>query len=190
MSQDLMTIKDVTKYLKLNRMTVYKLAKEGKLPAVKIGSEWRFDKALIDAWLKDKFGAAAQIKPETIEKISRAILVVDDEKDTCDYFARSLEKEGYQVEIATNGQKALKLVKEKDPALILLDLEMPGMDGIEVLEELKKIGSTAPVIVLSAYGEVDLNIKASRLGAHNYIVKPVNWDRIKGVIEEAIEKML
>ena len=190
MSQDLMTIKDVTKYLKLNRMTVYKLAKDGKLPAVKIGSEWRFDKAMIDAWLKDKFGIASQIKGEAIEKIGRAILVVDDEKDICEYFSHSLEKKGYQVEIATNGPKALKLVKEKDPVLILLDLEMPGMDGIEVLEELKKMGNTAPVIVLSAYGELDLNIKATRLGAHNCIAKPFNWDRLKGVVEEAIEKAL
>lgn len=188
MQQNLMTIKDLTKYLKLNRMTVYKLAKEGALPAVKIAGEWRFDKAMIDNWLKDKFGLPAQIKGEAIEKAAKTILVVDDEKDICDYFAHCLEKEGYRVETATNGQKALKLVKESSPVLILLDLKMPGMDGIEVLEELRKIGSTAPVIALSAYGELDLNIKATRLGSHNCIAKPFNWDMIKGVIEEAIEK--
>ena len=185
-----MTIKDVTQYLKLNRMTIYKLAKKGKLPAVKIGSEWRFDKELIDDWLKEKFGVRSPGKKEIKEKTGRTVLIVDDEKHICDFFASIVEKQGYRVEVATNGQKALKLVKEARPALILLDLEMPGMDGIEVLEELKRMKNTVPIIALSAYGELDLNIKATRLGSHNCIAKPFNQDRIRGVIEEAMEKTL
>jgi len=187
MQQELMTIKEVTEYLKLNRMTIYKLAKEGELPAVKIAGEWRFDKALICNWLNEKFGVSSHVKENIKEKTEKVVLIVDDEKHICDFFASILREEGYQAEIATNGQKALKLVKEKNPALILLDLQMPGMDGIEVLEKLKKISNTAPIIALSAYGELDLNIKATRLGAHNCIAKPFSWEKMRGVIEEAVE---
>ncbi|MFH1854391.1 MAG: response regulator [Candidatus Omnitrophota bacterium] len=182
-----MTIKDVTDYLKINRMTAYKLAKEGQLPAVKIAGEWRFDKTLIDNWLKEKFNIPRVLTEHLKEGEGKTVLIIDDEKDICDFFSYLLGQEGYCVEKATNGQKALNMVKEKRPDLILLDLKMPGMDGFEVLEELKKINGRIPIIILSDYGELDLSIKATRLGAHNCITKPFNLEKTKRAIEEAIE---
>ncbi len=67
---------------------------------------------------------------------------------------------------------------------------MPGIDGINTLREIKKINKDIPVIMLSAYGDVETNIKAARFGAHNCIAKPFDLGRIKGAIEEAIEKSL
>lgn len=195
MDKALLTIKDVTEYLKLNRMTIYRMVQKGDLPAVKIAGEWRFDKVLIDKWLEGKLkkvkepAMAEQTIKEEPKKPEKTVLVVDDEKDICDFFIYLLMHEGYHVQYATNGQKALNMIKEVKPDLILLDLEMPGMDGFEVLKELRKINSSTPVIILTEYGELDLNIKATRLGVHNCITKPFDLEKTKRAIEEAVEEL-
>ena len=117
-------------------------------------------------------------------------LVVDDDEVICDFFTRILTRDGYQVTVASNGQKALNIARERRLSLVLLDIRMPGMDGVDTLRELKKINKDIPVIMLSAYGDLETNIKAARLGAHNCIAKPFDLGRIKGAIEEAIEKPL
>ena len=80
--------------------------------------------------------------------------------------------EGYEVSVATNGYEGLEAARENRPSLILMDMKMPGMDGITTLQELKEIGMASRVIMMTAYGELDLVTQAKELGAYAYITKP------------------
>ena len=93
------------------------------------------------------------------------ILVVDDEPQILQTVAGILADEGFEVLTAPDGETALKLVAEETPDLVLLDIALPGKDGLEVLQELKARYATLPVVMISAYGSVENAVKATRLGA-------------------------
>ena len=88
-------------------------------------------------------------------KNSARILVIDDEKEVCDIFKKALNHEGYEVFTAVDGLSGLEIMKEKKPDIILLDLRMPKMDGIEVLQRIKKIDKNTVVIIITGYGSMD-----------------------------------
>ncbi len=190
MSDKLMDIKELADYLQMNKMTVYKLARDGKIPAFKVASEWRFRKDLIDEWLMRQL----KEKPEFEDlqgfmkiKKDKTILVVDDEPVIRDYFVRTLSE--YRVLTAASAEEALSLI-EKDPIdLILLDIKMPGLDGIETLRRIKKLDKDIPVIMLSAHGTLETNLEAARLGALNSIAKPFDLQEMKTIISNAVDKV-
>ncbi|MEE8329415.1 MAG: response regulator [Thermodesulfovibrionia bacterium] len=187
MTEVLMNIKQVAKYLQMNKMTVYKLAREGKIPAFKVASEWRFKKELIDEWLMKQL----QGKPEVeglgnaaVLKFGKTVLVVDDDRIIRDFFARSLSE--FEVSTAASGHEALDMIKKNRPDLVLLDIQMPGIDGIETLKQIKQIDKNIVVIMLSAYGTLDTNIEAAHLGAYTSIAKPFDLGDMKLVIKNAM----
>lgn len=100
------------------------------------------------------------------------VLVVDDQPGIRRLLVEVLTDEGYEVSVAANGYEGLETVKMLKPSLILMDMKMPGMDGIATLQELKEIGMASRVIMMTAYGELDLVTKAKELGAYAYITKP------------------
>jgi len=100
------------------------------------------------------------------------ILIVDDQPGIRRLLMEVLTEEGYAVVAAANGYEGLQKAKELEPALILMDMKMPGMDGIETLQELKRIGQAGNVIMMTAYGELELVNQARELGAYAYITKP------------------
>ena len=100
------------------------------------------------------------------------ILVVDDKRIARESLADILRLEGYDVEVAADGEAALELVRNIPFELALLDIKMPGMDGIEVMQEISKISPHTVVILLTAHGSLDSAIKALRLQAHDYLTKP------------------
>jgi len=116
------------------------------------------------------------------------ILVVDDEKDIIELVRYNLEKEGFAVISATNGEEALKLVSEKEPEMVILDLMLPGIDGLDVCRELKRNDKTSSiqVIMLTAKGEESEIVVGLELGADDYIPKPfsprVLVARVKAVL--------
>ncbi len=114
------------------------------------------------------------------------ILVVDDEKDICDLFQDFLTQEGYQVFTATNGVEAISLGKQERLDLALVDIKMPGMDGIEVFQELKKVKKGMEVIILTGYGTLRTAKQAMGLGAYDYLTKPFDLGLVKNVIREAL----
>ena len=114
------------------------------------------------------------------------ILVVDDEKDICDLFQDFLTQEGYQVFTATNGVEAISLGKQNSFDLALVDIKMPGMDGIEAFCELKKVKKDMEVIILTGYGTLKTAKEAMRLGAYDYLTKPFDLGLVKNVIREAL----
>jgi len=114
------------------------------------------------------------------------ILVIDDEESMRNFMEIMLSKEGYAVETAGSGLKALGKVKETDYDLIIADLNMPEMDGIEVLKQVKKTKTDQDLIVMTAYASVDTAIEAMKQGAADYITKPFKIDEIKLTIEKCI----
>lgn len=99
-------------------------------------------------------------------------LVVEDEKRIADFLQRGLESAGYSVDIAGDGRTALELVHATDYDLVILDMMLPDMDGLKVLEKIRNRKSSAPVLILSARGTVDDRVKGLELGADDYLVKP------------------
>lgn len=118
------------------------------------------------------------------------ILVIDDEKDVCNIFEKSLTQEGYTVFTALDGASGLKIIKEKKPDIVLLDLKMPRMDGIEVLRNIKKIDKNIVVIIITGYGTMDSARMAMRLGAFDYITKPIDLEYVNAVIKDGLKLSL
>src|SRR5512136_361984 len=115
------------------------------------------------------------------------ILVVDDEQLIRWSIEQNLKKQGYEIITACDGEEALKLVREEQPELILLDIQMPGISGLEVLEKVKEIDEDIVVIMVTAQGGLETAVNAMRLGAYDYINKPFNLDELAIVIRKALE---
>lgn len=115
------------------------------------------------------------------------ILIVDDNKDTRLLLSNILREEGYQTTAVGDGKQAIKEVKRSSPDLVLLDVKLPSMDGIKILEEMKKIDKDLIVIMLTAYGDIKGSVKAMKLGAFDYITKPFNNEELILVIKKAFQ---
>jgi len=115
------------------------------------------------------------------------ILVVDDEPDICTSVKDILEDEGYTVAIAENGEVARRLVRQKMPDMVLLDIWMPDIDGITLLKEFSSdMEMTAPVIMMSGHGNVETAVEATRLGAKDFIEKPLSLAKLLHTVEHAL----
>ncbi len=116
-----------------------------------------------------------------------SILVVDDEKSIRDSIKMILEYSKYSVILAEDGIQGLSLFSKESFDAVLLDIKMPGKDGIEVLEEMKKLKSTTPIIIVSGHGSFDDAVKATKLGAFDYLAKPLDRDRLLITLRNALE---
>lgn len=115
------------------------------------------------------------------------ILVVDDEEIMREVLSDLLATAAYKVDLAENGSQALNKIREEEYGVVLLDLMMPDMDGLQVLQELQKI-ETAPVaVILTAYGSIDKAVQATKLGAYNFLTKPFKNDELLLVLKNALE---
>ena len=108
-----------------------------------------------------------------MENTEYKILIVDDEPDILEFLGYNLEKEGFRVSKASNGNDAIKLTKEIDPHLIILDIMMPGKDGIETCREIKLINNTSIILFLTARNEDYTQIAGFESGADDYVSKPI-----------------
>jgi len=118
------------------------------------------------------------------------ILVIDDEQGMRDFLAIMLKKEGYEVVAAENGEHALKAIQSEIYDLVITDVKMPRVDGIEVLRAVKEVSPETVVIVITAFASTDAAVQAMKLGAYDYITKPFKVDEIKLIIQKALEKHL
>jgi len=116
------------------------------------------------------------------------ILVVDDEAAARHGLAKLLQQEGYQVDVAADGVEALASVADNAPALIISDLKMPNMDGMELLKQLRERGVESPTIVATAFGEVQTAVAAMRAGAEDYLTKPIDFDSLLLVVERTLQR--
>jgi two-component system response regulator (stage 0 sporulation protein F) len=114
------------------------------------------------------------------------ILVVDDEEGARELFNTILTDEGYHVTLAASGEDALSQLKADAFDLVVTDIKMPGMDGLQLLQEIRKSGSRSDVIMVTAYGEVESYLKAMSLGAAEYINKPIRIKELKRIVHKVL----
>ncbi len=119
--------------------------------------------------------------------MKQKILIVDDEVSILQSLSGILEDEGYEVILAASGEEGLERAKKDQPDLILLDIWMPGTDGITVLDEIKKLYPLIPVMIISGHGTIETAVKATRMGAFDFIEKPLSIERVLVSIQNAIE---
>jgi len=117
------------------------------------------------------------------------VLIVDDEQDIREGSERILTRMHFNVSKAANGEEALEIFQKTQPAIVLLDLKMPGMDGMEVLGKIRKIDDSTIVIVITGYATVETAIQAMKQGAYDFIPKPFEPDQLRLVVNRASEKV-
>ncbi len=114
------------------------------------------------------------------------LLIVDDQFGIRILLNEIFQKEGYKTFQAANGQQALEIVRKHSPELVLLDMKIPGMDGIEILKRMKEIEPEIRVIIMTAYGELDMIQEAKDLGALTHFAKPFDIDDIREAVRKYI----
>jgi len=121
--------------------------------------------------------------------MSYSLLVVDDEALTLRTISRALREEGYEVFLASSGEEALEVYAQEKPDLALLDVVLPGIDGIEVLRQIRKQNPAAIVLMMSAYHQVERAVEAMKLGAYDYLIKPFHLADLANTIRRASETL-
>src|SRR5689334_18777783 len=168
MDEGFLTTEEVLDYLHVNLRTVYRLIKAGKIPAVRVGRQWRFRKRDIDAWLdsqRPRGGAgrtpqpAPGPKPAVVGTRPR-VLVVDDEASIRDLLSKTLALAEYDVDVAPDGRSALERMRLYPYDLLIADLKMPGIDGLTVIREAKRYKADLPVIIITGFSTESSAIEA------------------------------
>lgn len=118
----------------------------------------------------------------------KCILVVDDEENSRTGLSKILTKCNYDVLTAETGEKALQCLEKNRCDILLTDMRMPGISGLELLKEVRKIAPEIGVIIFTAYGEVDSYLEAMNLGAFEYLNKPIKVDELKRIISKVLEE--
>ncbi|MBI5787256.1 MAG: sigma-54-dependent Fis family transcriptional regulator [Candidatus Schekmanbacteria bacterium] len=116
------------------------------------------------------------------------ILIVDDEREICRTLSDILQDEGYETLTIGSGEEALPLVEAEGLDLVILDIWLPGIDGLEVLRQIKQIKPDLDVVMISGHGNIDTAVKATKLGAYDFIEKPLSLEKILLVVSHALDK--
>lgn len=182
MTDELMTAPELARYLKVDLRTVYRYLKEAQLPAIRMEGRWRFRQRDIDRWLlrRAPLGARKRLQPR--------ILVVDDDENFRSLLVDFLQTSGYTARGAEDGEAALALLREVPFDLLLVDLRLPGMDGLELIRQAKSLHSPAPIIIVTGYGSKESAIEAVRLGVTNYLEKPIrDLSALASAVQQALK---
>ena len=187
-----LTTEEVLEYLQVNLRTVYRLIKAGKIPAVRVGRQWRFRKRDIDAWLDTQRPrgersptAATADKPAGRDGRSR-VLVVDDESSIRELLQKTLALAEYDVDVAPDGRAALERLRLGNYDLLIADLKMPGMDGLTVIREAKRYKNDLPVIIITGFSTESSAIEAVNLGVAGYLTKPFRVPQVLAAAARAL----
>ena len=194
-----LTTEEVLAYLQVNLRTVYRLIKAGKIPAVRVGRQWRFRKRDIDAWLDSQRAApvpqgmaqqatAQQAPSQAARNGCHRVLVVDDESSIREMLSKTLALAEYEVDTAPDAIAALDMlrVSQANYDLLIADLKMPGMDGLTLIRQVKQLRSGLPVIIITGFSTESSAIEAINLGVCAYLTKPF---RVPQVLAAAAKAM-
>ena len=192
MDESFLTTEEVLDYLQVNLRTVYRLIKAGKIPAVRVGRQWRFRKRDIDAWLESQRPRTSR---PTASAPSRAtapaaghprVLVVDDEASIRDLLSKTLALAEYDVDLAPDGRTALERLRIIPYDLLITDLKMPGVDGLAVIREARRLKADIPVIIITGFSTEASAIEAVNLGGSGYLTKPFRVPRVLAAAAKAL----
>jgi excisionase family DNA binding protein len=194
MDEGFLTTEEVLDYLQVNLRTVYRLIKAGKIPAVRVGRQWRFRKRDIDAWLESqrpratRGGAAAPARTSAPAAAAGRprVLVVDDEATIRDLLSKTLALAEYDVDLAPDGRSALERLRIIPYDLLITDLKMPGVDGLAVIREARRLKADIPVIIITGFSTEASAIEAVNLGVSGYLTKPFRVPRVLAVAAKAL----
>ena len=189
MNDAFLTTEEVLEYLQVNLRTIYRLIKAGKIPAVRVGRQWRFRKRDIDAWLESQRTRAARaaVSRVTTPMANRArVLVVDDEEPIRDLLSRTLSLAEYEVDVAPDGPSAVDRMRMIQYDLLITDLRMPGVDGLNVIREARRLKADIPVIIVTGYSSEAAAIEAINLGVQGYLTKPFRVPRVLAAAAKAL----
>src|SRR6266853_295816 len=194
MDETFLTTEEVLEYLQVNLRTVYRLIKAGKIPAVRVGRQWRFRKRDIDAWLDSQrlrggARAASAVPPPSRPTTGASrprVLVVDDEASIRDLLAKTLALAEYEVDVAPDGRAALDRMRMYSYDLLIADLKMPGMDGLTLIREAKRLKPDLPVIIITGFSTESSAIEAVNLGVAGYLTKPFRVPQVLAAAAKAL----
>jgi excisionase family DNA binding protein len=187
-----LTTEEVLEYLQVNLRTVYRLIKAGKIPAVRVGRQWRFRKRDIDAWLESqrprqaRAAAAAPARAPAAAPARARVLVVDDEAAIRDLLSKTLALAEYDVDLAPDGRTALERLRIIPYDLLITDLKMPGIDGLAVIREARRLKADIPVIIITGFSTEASAIEAVNLGVSGYLTKPFRVPRVLAAAAKAL----
>ena len=184
-----LTTEEVLEYLQVNLRTVYRLIKAGKIPAVRVGRQWRFRKRDIDAWLDNQRprGVTRPASSAPARAAARPrVLVVDDEESIRDLLAKTLALAEYDVDVAADGRSALERLRTSPCDLLIVDLKMPGVDGLTVIREARRDKADLPVLIITGYSSETSAIEAVNLGVAGYLRKPFRVPQVLTAAAKAL----
>jgi len=172
--KQLMTIEELGEHLRVTKRTIYRMLKQGAIPALKVGSKWRFDRETIDKWLRQQ-ARGTRLR----------ILVVDDDPIIGHLFKEALEGAGHTVVTASSGAEGLQYVERLDLDLIFLDLKMPEIDGAELLRRIRKFKPDVPVTIVTGYPDSEIMARALEQGPFAVMKKPFGVADITAAVNHA-----
>jgi excisionase family DNA binding protein len=191
MDDAFLTTEEVLEYLQVNLRTVYRLIKAGKIPAVRVGRQWRFRKRDIDVWLETQRpragrAAAGSPRPPAPPGGRARVLVVDDEETIRELLLKTLALAEYEVDVAPDGRTAVDRMRMIQYDLLITDLRMPGVDGLTVIREARRLKADIPVIIVTGYSSEASAIEAINLGVQGYLTKPFRVPRVLAAAAKAL----
>ena len=185
-----LTTEEVLDYLQVNLRTVYRLIKAGKIPAVRVGRQWRFRKRDIDVWLESQRPrqAARATPARTIPTPAGRprVLVADDEASVRDLLSKTLALAEYDVDVVPDGRSAVDRLRVLPYDLLITDLKMPGVDGLSVIREARSLKADIPIIIITGFSTEASAIEAVNLGVSGYLTKPFRIPRVLSVAARAL----
>src|SRR3954463_2667481 len=191
--ESFLTTEEVLEYLQVNLRTVYRLIKAGKIPAVRVGRQWRFRKRDIDAWLETPPARGSRAPSPGPARATPSpsggrprVLVVDDEATIRDLLSKTLALAEYDVDMAPDGRSALDRLRMIPYDLLITDLKMPGVDGLTVIREARRLKADLPVIIITGFSNEASAIEAVNLGVSGYLTKPFRVPRVLAAAAKAL----
>ena len=169
---ELMTVEEMADYLRVTKKTIYRLLERGSIPAMKVGRQWRFNKASISEWLQRNSG-----------QVKASILVIDDEEIIRSLFKETLEGLGHVVTGVESSSEGLDLVKKRNFDLVFLDLKMPGINGAELFRQIRIIKPELPVTIITGYPDSDMMAQVLAEGPFGVMNKPFDESEIISAVD-------
>ena len=180
---EILTIREVAAYLKLPVSTVYRLAERRDLPGHKVGRQWRFHKSVLDDWFRHHAATSrSTVHVVDDEEAIRALIVTALSTKTRDDLAAGFFLRSTLMLL----MEALEILKRTEVDLVLLDLSMPGMNGVDTFREIHALRPALPVMIVTAYPDSDMIAKALEIGPFSMISKPVDLAQIQKTVERIV----
>ena len=167
---------------KSNKIFIFLIFEQLSIRKLPFKSFWHFIKCFICILCKFIYTIIYIIKKAERSKNDMHILIIEDEIALCQSIAEGLRMDGYEIDTCFDGNEGLDLCTSENYDLILLDLNLPGMDGLEILRHFRRMDDSTPVLILSARGQIQDKVEGLDLGANDYITKPFHFEELEARI--------